>query len=579
MIYNKLCVILIWWEVIDPFYIVVLAFAGFLEFIYEGEKVKLLKKLTAALIVCSCLFNIAACSEDDGSGGIFKYNIPANPQSLDPQYTADSVSDLLISNIFMGLLTANPDGSISSGVAEDYIVSDDGLVYSFKLRQDIYWIDSGDFEAQCTAHDFVFAFQRLFNPETRAVRASDYFCIKNSELVNKGVIPDVSQIGVSAKSDFGLEIILDYPNPRFPLLLTKTPAMPCNEEYFNLAGGKYGLAPEATPSNGSFYLKTWDYDPYTITENNHMILRRNYKTSEISRVYPSGLNFFIVDEKGFVEDFITGTTDCIAVTDEEAINITGEEFTSSEYSNISVGVVFNNNYELFSHPEFRKALAGLVNRDEIQNSIKQYGNAQGVVPSEVTLLNIPYREYADDVAMIQYDSQAAYDNYLLVDEQIDKDQLVGARIIMPDETMKEAVSYIMQEWQRVLGFYCVVEVLSVEEYEKRLSSGDFELAVVELVGGYNSPEAYLSAFTSNSSSNYSDYFNLEFQRFMSLASRAVDLETSADYYIKAETLLIEDAGFIPLCSKNEYFFTGEDVWDIYYNPFTKAVDFSKAKIK
>ena len=64
----------------------------------------------------------------------------------------------------MGLLTANADGSLSEGVASDYIVSDDGLVYTFKLRQDVYWVDADEFERQCTAKDFVYGFQRLFLP-------------------------------------------------------------------------------------------------------------------------------------------------------------------------------------------------------------------------------------------------------------------------------------------------------------------------------------------------------------------------------------------------------------------------------
>lgn len=537
---------------------------------------KLSKRLAAAL-VCICLLFSTACTEDDGSGGIFKYNISANPQSLDPQYATDSVSDLLISNIFMGLLKAEPDGSISSGVAEDYIVSEDGLVYTFKLRQDIYWIDCGEYEAQCTAHDFVFGFKRLFNPETRAVRASDYYCIKNAERIHSGVIPDLNELGVRAIGDFELEITLDYPNPQFPMLLTKTPSMPCNEEYFKLAQGKYGLAPEATPSNGAFYLKTWDYDPYTLTDNNHIILRRNYKTSELSQIYPSGLNFFIVDKAGFVEDFTSGTTDCIAVTDEEAALITGE-YSVTEYSSISVGMIFNTDYSIFKSTDFRQSLAYLVNRDEIAAALAAFSPSLGVVPDEVTLLDTSYRDYAGSSMMIGYDVDRALEHYDAAQDSLDKDLLVGARIIMPNDTVKDAIAYIMQEWQKQLGFYCVVEVLSTEDYESRLHSGDYEIAVVELTGGYNSPEAYLSPFTNDSSENYSGYFNMEFQRYMSKAGRAVDLQESADYYIKAESLLIEEAGFLPLCCKNEYFFVGEDVWDIFYNPFTKAVDFSKAKI-
>ena len=538
----------------------------------------LFKRILAAALLCCSLFTYTACREDDGSGGTFKYDISYNPGSLDPQTANDANSDLLISCMYKGLLTAEPDGSLSEGVAEDYIVSEDGLVYTFKLREDIYWIDSGgEFEAQCTAHDFVFGFQRLFDPNTRAARASEYYCIKNSEQVNRGLIPDVTQIGVKALGDFELQITLTYPNPQFPTLLTKTPAMPCNEEYFLHVKGKYGLSADTTPSNGAFYIRTWDYDPYTITDNNHIILRRNYKTDETDKVFPYGLNFFIVDQSRFVDDFNSEVTSCIAVTDEQTALITGDDITVESFSSIAVGLTFNTDYELFANADLRRALASLVDREELSSALSDYQTADGVVPEEVTLLDRSYRDYAGESAVIEYNTKKAAYFYSLAEGGINKEQLVGARIILPDDTMKDAVSGIMQQWQKELGFYCKVEVLSEEDYLKRLQSGDYEIAVRELTGGYNSPEAYLKPFTADSSENYSGYFNVEFEKLIKLAGREVELSDSADRYVEAEKLLISDAAFIPLCYKNEYFYIGEDMSDIYYNPFTKTIDFSVAK--
>lgn len=537
---------------------------------------KLIKIIAAALAVCVCMTSFSGCREEDGSGGIFKYDIALNPDSLDPQTAANTESDLIIAGIYKGLLVSNPDGSLGEGVAEDYTVSEDGLVYRFKLRQDVWWADSGEFEAQCTAHDFVFAFRRLFDPTTRAARASEYYCIKNAEHVNRGRIPVVSEIGVRAIGDFELEITLDYPNPQFPVLLTQTPAMPCNEEYFIYAQGKYGLSAETTPSNGAFYVRTWAYDPYTITDNNHIILRRNHKNNEVSQIYPSGLNFFIVDEGRFVSDFISEVTSCIAVTDEQAMRIDGD-YTVQDYSNITVGMIFNTDYEVFRNADFRRALASLVNRNDIRGALAHYEPAEGVVPAEVSLLDQSYREYAGKSAYIEYSTSRAkyfYNNAL---PSLNTDLFVGARIILPDDSSSDAVAYIMQEWQKQLGFYCVVEVLSPADYNKRLQSGDFEIAVAELTGGYNSPEAYLKSFTRDSSGNYGGYYSAEFERILKQAGRAVELSESADMYVSAENLLLSEAAFIPLYYKNEYFFIGEDMWDIFYNPFTKTIDFSQAK--
>jgi len=139
------------------------------------------------------------------------------------------------------------------------------------------------------------------------------------------------------------------------------------------------------------------------------------------------------------------------------------------------------------------------------------------------------------------------------------------------------ISVIMQEWQREFGFYCVVETLDEQEYNARLSSGDYEIAVCDLTGSTNSPSAYLKCFTRGNSANYSGYFSPQADTLISSAECAADLAESADLYGQAEKLIIDGAAFIPLYYKNEYFYINKDFADIYYNPFNKTVDFSQAK--
>ncbi len=546
--------------------------------IQGGNVFKPLKIIGTAVCISFGLSFFSGCSENDGSNGIFKYDISDNPQTLDPQSADDINSELIISNLYIGLLKTNADGSLGEGAASDYTVSEDGLTYRFKLRQDVWWTDQNGFEAQCTAKDFVFGFQRLFLPETRAPRADEYFCVKNSENIFNGNITDMSQLGVKAVGDFELEFKLDYPDPNFPMLLTQTPAMPCCEEYFIAAQGKYGLTAKATPSNGPFYLKKWEYDPYTITDNNYLALRRNTKYSETRKVYPSILNFFIEDEERFVSDFTSGTTSCIAVTDEQAKELS-KDYSYDYYSNITVGIVFNNSDQLFSSGggDFRCALASLANKEHLGGALEHYKPANAVVPEEVSLLDVSYREYAGESICLPYNPEKAREYYSNVKNYLDTSQFVGARILVPDDSAAETVSYIMQEWQREFGFYCVIDQPDKQEYYTRLKNGDFEVAVVELTGGYNSPEAYLRSFLRGDSLNYSGFGDMEFLSLMDKAGKASELSESAELYARAEKLLLKKGAFIPLYYKNEYFFTADGCMDIIYNPFTKVVDFSEAK--
>lgn len=552
----------------------------YLHFTYRARKEQNVtphfKRIVSAALCC-CMILSSGCVEKDGSGGIIKYDIAYNPGSLDPQTADDEESVLVISSLYTGLLRVNPDGSLGSGAAEDYTVSDDGLTYKFKLTSALWWTDANGFEAPCTAHDFVYGFQRLFDPGTRAPRAAEYYCIKNSQAINKGAVSDLSRLGVTATGDYELTITLDYPNPRFPSLLAEAPAMPCNEEYFLASQGRYGLSGDTTPSNGAFYLRQWNYDPYTITDNNNLILRRNAKNSDYSRVYPSGLNFFIEGDEDFADDFNSGTISCIAVSESQLEAIT-RKYTVQEYDAITVGLVLNEDFDLFSGADFRRALASLVDRDSISQLVTDYQPAYAVVPGEVTLLDKSYREFAGEAPALAYSAEKALEYYQKALPALDKNLFSGARIITKDDSAAAAmISAIMQEWQREFGFYCVVETLTEAEMSSRLSSGDFEIAVVDITGSTNSPAAYLQCFTKSGTGNYSGYSSNSAEQLMAAAERAADLAESAELYRKAEQKILDDGAFIPLYYKNEYFCTGEDYADIYYNPFNKTVDFTQAK--
>lgn len=535
-----------------------------------------LKRISAAFLCCVMTISSAGCFENDGSDGVIKCDIAYNPGSLDPQTASDEASTLIIRSLYTGLMRILPDGSLGTGAAEDYTVSDDGLTYRFKLRSDIWWTDVNKFDAPCTAADFVFGFQRLFDPQTRAPRASEYFCIKNAQALNSGAASDFSRLGVKAVGDYELEITLEYPDPRFPELLAEAPAMPCNEEYFIASQGRYGLSDETTPSNGAFYLRTWDFDPYTITDNNHLILRRHAKNSESEPVTPSGLNFFIEGDEDFLDDFTSNVINCIAVSEEQFDSLTGK-FTVQEYDAITVGLTLNTDFGLFSDQEFRKALACLVDRERLSGN-SAHRPAYAIVPGGVTLLDKSYREYAGEKMTPDYSPEKAREYYQNALPGLDISQFSGARIIMRDnETAAAMLSVITQEWQREFGFYCVVEVLSESDFSARLSSGDYEIAVQELSGSVNSPGAYLQAFTSGGSGNYSGYRSADSDGLIKAAQRAADLGESAGLYAKAEQSIINGAAFIPLYYKNEYFCINKDYADIYYDPFNKTIDFTQAK--
>jgi oligopeptide transport system substrate-binding protein len=133
------------------------------------------------------------------------------PQTLDQAHTSINIEEFILKDLYEGLTIYDAAGKIVPGAAETWDLSDDGLVYTFKLRADAKWSDG----SPVTAEDFVFSLQRVEDPKTAAGYANILFPIKNAEKVNKGEVP-VDQLGLKTIDEKTLEITLERPDPLLP---------------------------------------------------------------------------------------------------------------------------------------------------------------------------------------------------------------------------------------------------------------------------------------------------------------------------------------------------------------------------
>lgn len=534
------------------------------------------KRLTAcitALLLCIGCLTMTSCKEDDGKGYVFGYDISSNPGSLDPQYASDKESYLIIGCIFEGLYRTAGDGSVEKAMAESCTVSDDGLTYTFTLKQNRYWTDVNGYNKQVTADDFVFGFQRLFMPETRAPKASEYFCIKNAQKINSGEITDVSQLGVKADGKFGLIIELEYTEPSFEMMLSMPAAMPCNKDYFAAAQGKYGLDAERTPSNGPFYVKTWYYDAWS-KNNNNMVLRYSDKYDEHDEVTPLGLNFFVEDDH--MTDFSDGTSQSIVLSGSTAKNYLGSDYVYDEYSTAVYGIMMNTKKSIFKSDKLRYALLFASDKSTLSLPFG-YSAADGIVAPSVKNSLGGYRDTAGNRTAVKPDEIKAYSSYQSACENIDKADLHSVNILAVqnrDEEIGESLGGILQQWQAKLGFYCSISYVSESEYDEKIASGDYTLALTRINGDYNRPEAYLRQFT-DSGYKYSAMDDT-YSALLQQATQAKDAKEEYELCVNAEKQLITDGRFIPVAYVTEYFISTKNCEGIIYDPFTGQIDYRKA---
>lgn len=529
-----------------------------------------IRSIALALAFLFITAAFSSCKEDDGSGHIFKMNIENNPRNLDPQLAQDRESLMIIQNMLEGLVRVLPDGGVVPAAAESFSMSEDGLTYTFYLKRDMKWESLADFEGNVTADDFVYAFQRLFDPETDSPYSSDYMCIKNAGAVLKGELSP-NELGVRAKDEFTVEFTLEYAYHDFLQLLDRSPAMPCSKSFFEFTKGRYGMAADAVASNGAFYLKEWNFDPYW--DNNYLIMRRNKSYSEKSYVYPYSLNFFITgDKSGDAEKFSKGDIDCI-ITEKYDEKLFKDKKVYG-YAAKTAGLAFNTNSEYFRNKPLREALAKSLNRGEYSRSLPEgMTAAYGFIPSGVTIQGKSYRELVPDRTLDIYDPAFSelWENAL---KSAGIESVDNVKITVPDSFAgTEAVYGITDRWRSELRFNCGVEVVSDAEYAEKIESGGYDIALVEIGASRNSAYDFLKSFEET----FPKYRSPAFAENLNGLKNAVSITEGIQQIKAAETLIVGDCAFVPICYEKSFLLCGGKASDVAYYPFTGTVWFGESK--
>ncbi|MCD8006303.1 MAG: ABC transporter substrate-binding protein [Oscillospiraceae bacterium] len=524
------------------------------------------------MTACSPLERVIEFFSDDGTGYIFKISLPDDPEILDPQIASDENSIAILENMFVGLLRQGSDGTITTAGAEDYTISADGLTYTFYLDERYAWKTAGDWEGSVTAYDYEFAFRRLFDKETGSPYASDYFSILNSEAAYNGEI-ELTEIGVHAIDDYTLVITLEYPNAEFLSLLTRLPASPCNEEFFESCKGKYGLESECIASNGAFYVRYWLHEEYG--SDNYVRLRRNDYYCEFNDVYPYGVNYLIESYDAVrLSDFTDGTTDVyISSTFDSAL----EESEYQSYSVYFCGLVINPDNEILSRTEVGEIISLAINREVLDSETPDIlDSAYGIIPTDAYVGSSNYRKNANSSLdeFLTYNEQLAKYKWSFTLTDSEKRNITGMKIMVPDTfEYTDYLSLVTDMLNDTLGISIGIDIVNESDYETRLASGDYDICLVEIESTSGSAFDYIEAFSDGSYGITNE-----------ICAEAVENSgkystlSAAIYAIsEAEKDVISSYQCIPLWYAQKFVFTADDVSGLAYDVFSGAAIFELVK--
>lgn len=297
-------------------------------------------KLVALVLCLTLVLTVGSFATAESSGKVLKVQIETEVQSLDPQVATDGTSFEVIADFTDGLYQIDASGAAVPALAADTQVSEDGLTYTFKIRDDAYW-SNGD---PVTADDFVFGWQRACDPafaSEYAYMLTDIGLVKNSVAVNKGEMP-VDQLGVKAIDDKTLEVQLESPVSFFASLMYFPTFYPVNRAFCEKCGDKFGTSPDTVLSNGAFILTSYEPAATSFT------LEKNPKYYDAARVQLDGLNYQVIkDSQTALLSYQNGDLDVVTLSGDQVDLVQDDpEFTTMNagylwYITVNQGIIPN----------------------------------------------------------------------------------------------------------------------------------------------------------------------------------------------------------------------------------------------
>ena len=493
-----------------------------------------MKNLTLSSVLCAVVLAFASCV---ATAATLNLHNGADPASLDPHKVSGDWENRIVGDMFEGLVTEDAKAEPIAGQATDWTISDDGLVYTFNLREGIQWSD----RVPVTADDFVFALQRLVDPATAANYAYLQYTIKNAEAINKGDITDLSELGVRALDDTTLEITLESPTPYFIGALTHYTAYPVPRHVIEEHGGDW-VKVDNIVTNGP-------YKPVEWVPGSHVTTEKNTAYYDSDRLQIEGVKFYVLeDASAALKRYRAGEFDILTAFPTDQFEWMQENLPGQARAVPFAGLyyyVINNQLPPFDNPNVRQALSMSINREVIgpqvlgTGEVPAYswvppGMANYPEPYTVTWKDMPYGEKVETAKSLLSEAGFGPDNPLELQLRYNT-----------NENHKRIAVAIAAMW-KPLGIEVELYNTETKVHYDELQNGELEVARAGWLADYNDADNFLNLLKSGVAYNYGRYSNSEFDALIDEANAVTDTQMRADLLRQAEQLALDETAAIPI---------------------------------
>lgn len=528
----------------------------------------LLKGAVLSFAALSVL-GLASCGKKAAKSNVLNVMIEVEVQSLDPQQATDGTSFEVIADYTDGLKQMAGDGSTIDALCADEAISQDGLTYTFKIREDANWVNG----EPVTADDFVFGWQRAVDPKIASEYSymlSDIGQVKNAAKIIAGELP-VEELGVKALDAKTLQVQLEVPVSYFDSILYFPTFYPVNRKFYESVGDAFGTSTETVLSNGAFVLT--DYQPAAVA----FTLKKNDKYYDASRVKLDGLNYQVLkDSQQALMAYQNGTLDIVKLSGDQVDQVKDDP----EFKTIGAGYLWYISPMMAKVPELanlnmRKAISYALDRESIVKNVVKDGSMASYTPVPA---EFAYNAAGEDFVTNQKefpelcdsDAAKAVEFYNAAKAELGKNSF-AFEMIVDDTTVQQNVAAVVKEQieKTLPGVTINLRVEPKKQRVQDMQDGTFELALTRWGPDYADPMTYLGMWVTNNSNNYGLWSSPAYDALIESCVTGKYAQKPAERWetMKAAAkLVLEDAVIVPLYQQADACMVKANVNGIEFHP-------------
>ena len=536
-----------------------------------GKTVKVLLALTTAAGM------LAGCGSKTDTD-TFRFANDTDIVGMDSTVVDDAMSFNAITAITDGLTTVDVKGNTIPGIAKSWDVSNNGLTYTFHLR-DAKWANGDD----VTAQDFVYSWHRIIkNAGNYAyMLGSEGASIKNADsLINLGTTATDEQLntlGIKATDDKTLVVDLEKNVPYFVGLMSFPCYFPQNQKFVEKCGKNYATKPEYILGNGAYKMTKW-------IKGNKATFTKNDKYYDAKSVKTKNLEMYLVqDPKTAAQNFDNGKVDYATINSTLVDKYKGKDTFKAIREGYLAYLICNFKADTTANKNLRHALSYAINRKDLCDNILKDGSqpATGFVPAQ--LCKSPsgkdFRE--ESGKYVDYDVKKAQEYLDAAKKELGTDTITVDLLYGTDESpMDTFAEYLQGSFTKLKGLKVnMVATVKKDRIYNREASGNFQIACTRWAPDYADPTTFLNVLTSTNSNNYGKWENAQYNSLLKQAQNETDVNKRWNELLEAEKVMMDDMPNIPVVQTGTAALQAKNVKGLVHNTVSTPYVFKYVTLK